>query len=316
MIARIQQALLGAQLLISALLAAWFVHSTLLTLVPAVLLALIIPFMVQSALIGAECLIAWWVRDEPGPQTASTGDWVRAWWKESMAAWRTFNFAQPLLGHLPVLRPGTAHDATAVPVLLVHGFFCNRALWRPMARALAARGHAVEAIDLEPAFGSIDAYTEQIEAAVAALKARTGAARVALVCHSMGGLAVRAWLRTGTRAPVCKVITLGTPHQGTVLAALGHGRNVRQMRRDSRWLKQLAMDESALALGPHHTPDYLVIRTWQDNIVAPQSPQTLPQATIRSFRGLGHVGLVYDTAVCNSVLQALQLPESAFRPQK
>jgi triacylglycerol esterase/lipase EstA (alpha/beta hydrolase family) len=314
MIARIQQALLGAQLLISALLAAWFMHSTPLPMAAAVLLALIIPFMVQSALIGAECLIAWWVRDEPGPTQSATGDWIRAWWKESLAAWRTFNFAQPLLGHLPVVRPGTAHDATAVPVLLVHGFFCNRALWRPMAQALAARGHAVEAIDLEPAFGSIDAYTAQINAAVAALKARTGAARVALVCHSMGGLAVRAWLRTGNSAQVCKIITLGTPHQGTVLAALGHGRNVREMRRDSRWLKQLAVDEAAM--GPDHAPDYLVIRTWQDNIVAPQSPQTLPQATIRSFRGLGHVGLVYDEAVLNTVLQALQLPESAFRPQK
>ena len=314
MIARIQQALLGAQLLISVLLAGWFMHSLTLPPATAVPLALIIPFMVQSGLIAAECLIAWWIRDEPGPAPSSAGDWIQAWWKESLCAWRTFNFAQPLLGHLPVVRAGIASDPRAVPVLLVHGFFCNRALWRPMARALAARGHAVDAIDLEPAFGSIDAYTGKIDAAVAALRDRTGAARVALVCHSMGGLAARAWLRTGSGAQVCKVITLGTPHRGTVLAALGHGRNVRQMRWDSRWLEQLALDE--VAQGPQHTPDYLVIRTWQDNIVAPQSTQTLPQATIRSFRGLGHVGLVYDMAVRDTVLQALQLPESAFRPQK
>lgn len=315
MMARILQALLVGQVLTSALIALWLHRSLELALAPSILLGLLAPMLVQSALIGMECLIAWWVRDEPGPQRSTIGMWLTAWGKESVAALRTFNFAQPLLGHLPIIGPGSPADPGRVPVLLVHGYFCNRALWRPLARALAARGHAVDAIDLEPVFGSIDAYADRIEHAVTALTARTGTERVAVVCHSMGGLAVRAWLRSrGDGAQACKIITLGTPHRGTVLAALGHGRNVRQMRRDSRWLTQLASDEAARDTSI--APDYLVIRTWQDNIVAPQSPQTLPHAQTVSFRGLGHVGLVYDQTVHAEIFRALDLPKAAFLSQK
>jgi triacylglycerol esterase/lipase EstA (alpha/beta hydrolase family) len=56
----------------------------------------------------------------------------------------------------------------------------------------------------------------QVDKAVADLRQRTGAAQVALVCHSMGGLVARAYLRAyGDEAVAC-VVTLGSPHRGTV----------------------------------------------------------------------------------------------------
>lgn len=173
-----------------------------------------------------------------------------------------------------------------------------------MARRLSAQGHALQAINLEPPFASIDRYAAQIEQAVQALMARTGASRVALVCHSMGGLAARAWLRAHGDERVQQVITLGTPHRGTLLARFGHGRNVRQMRRDSDWLRALAQSESTRSAGCE--PRWLVIRTWQDNIVMPQGLQSLPDARVQSFAGLGHVGLVYDPRVQQAVIEALQ----------
>jgi pimeloyl-ACP methyl ester carboxylesterase len=79
-------------------------------------------------------------------------------------------------------------------VVLVHGFLCNRAFWTPWLAPLRARGHAFVAVTLEPAFGSIDDYAPAIEAAVRRVTEATGQAPL-IVGHSMGGLAIRAWLR-------------------------------------------------------------------------------------------------------------------------
>jgi len=303
-IARILQGLLTLQLLVTLMLASWLWRNGWAGPGLALALAALVPLLIQSSLIGLECLIAWWVRDTPDPADDRIGHWLRAWLTECVASIRTFNLAQPLLSHRPVDSVPNQERPHPVPVLLIHGYFCNRALWRPMARRLAAQGHAVHAINLEPPFASIDRYAPQIEAAVSGLLARSGAPQVALVCHSMGGLAARAWLREHGDERVQQVITLGTPHRGTVLARFGHGRNVRQMRRDSDWLRTLAQHEAAQA--PERRHRWLLIRSWQDNIVMPQALQTLPGARALSFAGLGHVGLVYDPGVQQAVIEALQ----------
>ena len=98
-----------------------------------------------------------------------------------------------------------------------------------MARALHHAGHPVLAITLEPLFASIEDYTPQIQRAVEQLKQATGAAQVALVGHSMGGLVIRAWLSQHGSADVAKIITFGTPHQGTRIAGWSPTTNVTQM---------------------------------------------------------------------------------------
>ena len=60
-----------------------------------------------------------------------------------------------------------------------------------------------------------------------------------LVCHSMGGLAARAWLRDADPARVHRIVTIGTPHRGTWLARFGRTVNGRQMRMGGEWLRKL-----------------------------------------------------------------------------
>jgi triacylglycerol esterase/lipase EstA (alpha/beta hydrolase family) len=258
------------------------------------------PIAVHASVLTLDFVLAWAGRGARPDDAASSGAraWAAAWAREIVDSVRTFSFAQPLLGARP-LPPGP--DAPGrLPVLLIHGYFCNRAVWRPLARRLAARGHPIAAVDLEPLSAPIDAYAPQIAAAVDALRERTGAARVALVCHSMGGLAARAYLRAHGDAAVDRVVTLGSPHRGTLHAAFGRGANVRQMRRDSPWLRELAAAEPA---GRRHR--FTVILSWQDNIVAPHGVQTLDGARTVAFGGLGHVSLVYDRRVAEAVLEAL-----------
>jgi triacylglycerol esterase/lipase EstA (alpha/beta hydrolase family) len=294
---------------VGILVAVWLAASGRLPIWGAVAVGLIAPFTVQVALLTIEFTVAWAARgtrpgDAPrGGFVASLWAWMVAWARELVDSTRTFSFAQPLLARR-AFAVGTVNDGT-LPVLLVHGYFCNRALWRPMAARLAAAGHTVDAIDLEPPFASIDDYAPRIAAAVDALRARTGAAQIALVGHSMGGLAIRAYLRSHGDAAVACVVTLGTPHHGTLNAQFGHGRNVRQMRRDSPWLRELAAGEP-----PERLARFTVVLSWQDNIVVPQAVQTLPGSRTVMLHGLGHVSLAYDRRVATIVLEALAAAEA------
>lgn len=319
MIGWIQRALLVGQLLLAVAVAAWLARSGILSTPLAVLAGALAPVALHATILTADFALAWAGRGERPADLPVAGAWAglrawtRAWLFEIVDSMRTFSYAQPLLGAREFQT--VAHESLEtdiperLPVLLIHGYFCNRAVWRPMARRLSARGHAVDAVDLEPPFASIDTYAPRIAAAVDALRARTGANRVALVCHSMGGLAARAFLRRFGDASVACVVTLGTPHRGTVHASLGQGANARQMRRDSPWLQALAATEPADRLAR-----FTVVISWQDNIVAPQGLQTLPGARTVALSGIGHITLAYDRRVAAAVFEALdRAGEAAIR---
>jgi triacylglycerol esterase/lipase EstA (alpha/beta hydrolase family) len=188
-----------------------------------------------------------------------------------------------------------------VPVLLVHGYGCNSGYWAHLAPLLDLEGISHAGIDLEPVAGSIDDYVPLIEERVQALLAATGAARIAIVAHSMGGLAARAWMRSHGSARVARLITLGTPHHGTALARFGPGANAVQMRRDGPWLRELAAAE-----GPEVRARIVSIYTHHDNIVAPQDSSVLPGARNIAFGGVGHVALGSNPRVLAEVLRLLR----------
>jgi len=302
MIARIQLSMLIGQLLLALLVAAWLAISGQLPVPLAALAGATVALSINAFVLGLDFVLAWAVRAQRPPAGLLKGTWLwlRAWVLETIASLRTFSIAQPLLHRRPLASAADRSAPAKLPVLLIHGFFCNQALWLPLARRLAAAGHATAAVNLEPIHSSIDDYLPQIDKAVADLRQRTGAAQVALVCHSMGGLVARAYLRGHGDAGIASVVTLGTPHRGTVHAQFARGTNIGQMRRNSRWLQQLAADEP-----PERFQRFSVIRTWQDNIVAPQADQTLPGATTIDFEGIGHVGLVYKRAAGDAVIAAL-----------
>jgi pimeloyl-ACP methyl ester carboxylesterase len=310
MIARIQQALLALQLAGGAALAAWLAATGRIGAWAAVAVVVGLPIALQAAVLAIDFALAWLGRGARPPDAPRAGAlaglraWTSAWAREVVDSTRTFSIAQPLLARRAFAAAATA--LPRLPVLLVHGYFCNRALWRPMAARLAAAGHAVDAIDLEPPFASIDDYAPRIAEAVDALRARTGAPRVAIVAHSMGGLAARAYLRAHGDEAVDCVVTLGTPHRGTLHARFGHGLNARQMRRESPWLRALGQSEL-----PALRAKFTVILSWQDNIVAPQAVQTLPGARTVTLHGVGHVSLVFDRRAADATLRALREAERA-----
>lgn len=231
----------------------------------------------------------------PRPTWSELG---RAWVAETIAAPRVFCWRQPFRwrevpDHLTVSQGQSGRRG----VVLIHGFVCNRGFWTPWLKELRSRGHCFAAVNLEPVFGSIDDYVPIVEAAVQAVTRATGMAPV-LVCHSMGGLAARAWLcaRHG-HDRVHHVITIGSPHQGTWLAQFSHLRNGRQMQRRGEWLRCL-LEQEVPALSAKFTCWY----TNCDNIVFPASTATMPGATNRLVRGVAHVELAFHPQVMRESL--------------
>jgi len=199
-------------------------------------------------------------------------------------------------------------DAAAPPVLLLHGYGCNSGYWTHLRRRLDAARISHASLDLEPVTGDIEDYVPLVQRAAEALCADSGAPRLIVVAHSMGGLVARAWMRAHGSARVARVITLGTPHHGTSLANFGVGRNAAQMRRagaagagaESDWLRALAASESAATRALVTS-----IYTHHDNIIAPQTSSVLPGARNIEFGGIGHVALGRNPRILNRVMDEI-----------
>jgi triacylglycerol lipase len=229
----------------------------------------------------------------------TAGQVMRAWFAESLHLFRTFAWRQPFRwraidDHLD------ARGAGRTGVVFVHGFMCNRGFWNAWMREVRARGHACVAVNLEPVFGSIDTYAPIIEEAVQRIEQATGRAPL-LVCHSMGGLAARAWWRAhGRGRPLAGLVTIGSPHAGTWMGRFSQRANGRQMRLQSEWLRELAAAESRLPL-PATTCWYSNC----DNIVFPAATATLQGADNRYVAGQPHVALAFHPEVLQGTLDLL-----------
>jgi triacylglycerol lipase len=202
-----------------------------------------------------------------------------------------------------------ATGATGAPsprgVVLVHGYLCNRGLWLPILRQLRAQGTPYVAVNLEPAFGSIDEYAKVLDAAVSRITEVTGQPPL-IVGHSMGGLATRAWLRTTTTDRFAHAITLGTPHHGTWLGKIAHTPNGKEMNIGSAWLRELHASEAIrTASGDAWAVKFTCVVTPADNIVFPAATATLENAHNVFLEPVAHVAMVYEPRVMALIGQHL-----------
>ncbi len=296
-LARLLQALLAVLLLAAGSWAAFWLQRGQVAWAVAGALCIV---LVHAPLMALEfTLLRWMNQGDPAPRPRAL-ELLQAWSTEVLGAVAVFGWRMPFrwrrfADHLP----GAAQGRRGL--LLVHGFVCNRGLWNPWWPRLRAAGVPCIALNLEPVFASIDDYAARIEAAVQRLTQATGQPPL-LVAHSMGGLAVRAWLRNfDGDARIHGVLTVGSPHRGTWLGRFGLSRNAQQMRELSAWLLELAASESA-----QRYRRFTCFYSHCDNIVFPCSTATLPGADNRHLRGMAHVHLLQHPAVLDEVLRRLR----------
>jgi triacylglycerol lipase len=273
----------------------------------AVAAAALILFAYAGILAAEFAMLGWANRSDPVPP-ARLNQLVSAWWGEVLSGAQVFCWRQPFRANAEpdFLCQSESHGVSRRGVVLVHGFMCNRGLWNPLMRRLRALGIPFIAVNLEPVLGSLDDYPPVIERAVQRMDEVTGCPPV-MVAHSMGGLAVRLWLqRQEADARVHRVITIASPHRGTLFGRLGIFPNARQMRLSSSWQQKLCAEEPL-----QRFQRFTCFYGHCDNIVLPASSATLPGADNRHLAGCAHVQMAYHEAVFNEVLRWVTMPRAS-----
>ncbi len=189
----------------------------------------------------------------------------------------------------------------ARPVILVHGVLVNDGVWLRLRRFLRRHGVApVYTLNYGPPLADIRSFAEQLAARIEEIRTATGARRVVLVAQSMGGLVARAYLRRFGGERVALLVTIGTPHHGSMLAYSFPGTCLAQMQPGNPWLVDLNRDEA--------TPAAPIISIWSrhDSMVAPQANATLGCAENIALIGVGHNALVSDRQVMELVVKLVE----------
>ena len=222
--------------------------------------------------------------------------------------YRTLAGSAPRMMLYKLLMTDPAPAPAELPVLLVHGVLCNAGVWTRMKRHLEAEGLGpVYALSYGPPLASIDLFADQVAAKIDAILAATGAAQVVIVGHSMGGLVARAYVRRHGGQRIRCIITIGTPHRGSVLAYMFPGVSLSQLRPRSPWLA--ALDTPAAA----DLPPIVSLWSWHDTMVAPQTSSDLEGAQNFALSGVGHNALLADPQVMQRVAAEIEAATAGGR---
>ena len=187
------------------------------------------------------------------------------------------------------------------PVVLVHGFGGSSTSWFALRRALSADGRTVVTFDYPPWGPSVEELADRLTATVEGVLAASGAEKVHLVGHSLGGVIIAQAL-SGDRLArhVDLVVTLGSPFGGCPWAhLLSPLPLVRAIRATSPLLRRLA------AAPPPAGVRWLAFASALDQVVpADRAIPAHRQATCISVDAAGHCGMLLHPEVIARIVAA------------
>jgi triacylglycerol lipase len=197
------------------------------------------------------------------------------------------------------------------PVLLVHGFGGTTSSWYFIARALVAKGLTVDAMTYTPFGTSVEQLADRLAAEVDRMLSRTGADKVHLVGHSLGGVVIAQAIASGRLAgKVDTVVTLGAPFGGSPWAHLvPFGAIVRALRGGSPLLRRLAS-----APVPEGVRWLAITATLDVVVPGVRSVPAHPAVETVAISGVGHLGMLLSPQVVGSIVAAL--PTNRQRRQR
>jgi pimeloyl-ACP methyl ester carboxylesterase len=189
------------------------------------------------------------------------------------------------------------------PVVLLHGFAMNRTNWIWLGRRLAKRG-------IGPLYGtsyfspqSVRRSAEQLSRFIDRVCAHQQCERVDIVAHSLGGVVARYYIeRLGGDKVIGRIVTIGSPHRGTIIARLGAlFPSARETLHNSSFYNDL---------GPLARREHIAFTSvWSraDAIIEPpESSSIAPAGEDCIFEDLGHLSLLLSPRVLDTVASRLQ----------
>jgi pimeloyl-ACP methyl ester carboxylesterase len=244
---------------------------------------------------------------EPVPWPVAAQAWLRAFSREC-AVTALLTLTLPLAFRRQRIRPCNDPD-TRRPLVLLHGWGQHTANFLWLSRRLRRDGWLhVYSVRHTAVGGDIERSATRLAATIDRIRRETGAPAVDVVAHSMGGLVARACVRAGGRTSgIGRLVTLGTPHQGSLAFPWFRGEPMlAQMRPESAFLQRLAADDPVPAL-----VDCIAIYSQDDALVVPSSAGYWPGAFNIEVRGLGHTSLLFSRRVYELVRENLAAVEHA-----
>ena len=196
-------------------------------------------------------------------------------------------------------------ETAGTPILLVHGMIDNRAIFTVLRRRLRRRGFGtISTVNYSPVTNDVRSAARDLAAEVEALVAVSGYEKVHVIAHSMGGLIARYYVqRLGGDARVHTLVTLGTPHAGSLHAHLLPVRVCRQLRPGSHLMTELQLP------APGCRTRFVAYWSDADQVIVPHINARLEHPDLRvhnvRVRDVGHLSLPRGGRVAHEIAHLL-----------
>jgi triacylglycerol lipase len=190
------------------------------------------------------------------------------------------------------------------PVLLIHGIFDTKAIFKTMTAHLTKRGWDIHSLNLIPNDGrfGLEALAQQITA----YENQTFPPEqpIDLIGFSMGGIVSRYYVqRLGGIERVQRLITISSPHNGTLTGYLYPTLAASQMRSHSPFLEDLNRDLEVL-----DSINFTSIWTPLDGMIVPAESSHISIGEEFTVNVFLHAWMVNDPKSLAMVEKALNSP--------
>ena len=205
-------------------------------------------------------------------------------------------------------------DTAFTPILLVHGMIDNRGIFGVLRRRLRRRGFsALATVTYPPTTNDVRGAARGLAAEVEALIALTGLELVHVIGHSLGGLIARYYVqRLGGDERVHTLVTLGTPHGGSLHAHLLPVRLCRQLCPGSDLMQELALP------APGCRTRFVAYWSDGDQVIVPHVNARIehPDLAAHNVRvpDTGHLSLPRSGRVAHEIAGLLRRDDRDARP--
>ncbi|MFD7709949.1 esterase/lipase family protein [Streptomyces sp. NPDC059785] len=190
--------------------------------------------------------------------------------------------------------------STSTPVVFVHGYTGNASNWVTAMSVFRADGWSSSnlfAYEYD-SYGNNITNAQGLATFVNSVKAKTGASKVAIVNHSMGGLVSQYYLKVlGGNTSVSHLASIAGANHGTTYAsACLVYTTCQQMYPGSSFISQITSGDE--------TPGDTRYATWYsacDGVIIPYTSTKLDGATNNNVACQTHIGYLTDTVVLGQI---------------
>lgn len=210
------------------------------------------------------------------------------------------------LTQLPLFRRMSRVQAQTkgLPIVYVHGYGQSCGSFWPLTRALSTLGHGPMFAYDYSTLSDIESSADELGRLIDSVLLSTGAPKVDLIGHSMGGVVIVEHLRkAGREHYVRRCITLASAHGGIRWPGPLPGRAASQLRRGSRYLRELSAAELLIP--------FLNVSPENDDFVYPAAALSA-RGTEARIKNVGHIAVLFSEEMFRAAAAFLGEEEARY----